>query len=402
MKGDSVKDDRGQVDTAPDMGGQGRVLIADDDEGFCTGLERIARSRGYIVDTAADGDVAAKLLGEMSYNAVVSDINMPGQTGIDLLQAIREQDPELPVILITGTPGMDSAIQAVQHRAFHYFVKPFDPIEFGTVLERAIRLHLFSLTRREALRLLGVSDSLENLAALEVGLNRAIESLWIAVQPVVNAVDLKIVGWEALVRFDEPSLESPSALLHAAESVDRLDDIAHAIWKAAVTMAEDVAPDQLVFVNLHPRDLQNPSLTSTTSPLSAIAGRVVLEITERASLDFVPDLGQKVAALRELGFRLAVDDLGAGYSSLSNFANLKPEFVKIDMTLVRGADQSEVKRRIIRSITELCHDMDIRVVAEGVETTAERETLIALGCDFLQGYLLAKPGRPFPTVNKVK
>jgi len=143
-------------------------------------------------------------------------------------------------------------------------------------------------------------------------------------------------------------------------------------------------------------------LTSKSSPLASVAEKVVLEITERASLDFVPDLGEKVEALRKLGFRLAVDDLGAGYSSLSNFANLEPEFVKIDITLVRGADTSEMKRRIIRSITDLCHDMGIRVIAEGVETTAERDTVVALGCDLLQGYLLARPGRPFPSVNKVK
>lgn len=379
---------------------RGRVLIAEDDEHFCASLARQVRHRGYEVDTAKDGEHAKKLLGTAGYNAVVTDINMPGMTGIELLRAIREKDPELPVILITGTPGMDTAIQAVQHRAFHYFVKPFDPVAFGDVLERAIRLHLFTLTRREALRLLGVSDTLENLALLEVGLNRAIETLWMAVQPIVSAADYGIVGWEALVRFDEPSLPSPSALLHAAESVARLDDIANAVWNASVSIALNAPSEELIFINLHPRDLQNPSLIDPKSPLSPIADRVVLEITERASLDFVPNLAATIVALRNLGFRLAVDDLGAGYSSLSNFAQLEPEFVKIDITLVRGADQSPLKQRIIRSLTDLCHDMDIQVIAEGIETDAERDILVELGCDLLQGYLVAKPGRPFPTISK--
>ena len=97
--------------------------------------------------------------------------------------------------------------------------------------------------------------------------------------------------------------------------------------------------------------------------------------------------------------RIAVDDLGAGYAGLTSFAQLEPEFVKLDMSLVRDVHRVALKRKLIRSMTTLCKEMGIVVVAEGIETVEERDNVIALGCDLLQGYLFAKPGRPFPEVR---
>jgi EAL domain-containing protein (putative c-di-GMP-specific phosphodiesterase class I) len=129
-----------------------------------------------------------------------------------------------------------------------------------------------------------------------------------------------------------------------------------------------------------------------------MASTVVLEITERAALDDISDLRTRVARLRTMGFRLAVDDLGAGYAGLTTFATLEPEVVKLDMSLVRDVDKNPVKRRVIDKMTALSHELNMLVVAEGVETVAERDVLRAVGCDLLQGYLIARPGRPFPGV----
>jgi EAL domain-containing protein (putative c-di-GMP-specific phosphodiesterase class I) len=112
----------------------------------------------------------------------------------------------------------------------------------------------------------------------------------------------------------------------------------------------------------------------------------------------VKDVRARIAALREIGFRIAVDDLGAGYAGLTSFALLEPEIVKLDMTLVRDVHQSATKRKLIRSMAELCKDMGMLVVAEGVETVEERDCLVELGCDLLQGYYFAKPGKPFPEI----
>src|SRR5207253_1157687 len=103
--------------------------------------------------------------------------------------------------------------------------------------------------------------------------------------------------------------------------------------------------------------------------------------------------------LREQGFRIALDDLGAGYASLSTFVKLQPELVKLDMSLVRGLHEDFTKQSLVRSITNLCSQLGIAVIAEGVETEEERVALLDLGADLLQGYLFAKPARPFPEVN---
>jgi EAL domain-containing protein (putative c-di-GMP-specific phosphodiesterase class I) len=104
-----------------------------------------------------------------------------------------------------------------------------------------------------------------------------------------------------------------------------------------------------------------------------------------------------VTRLRGLGYRIAIDDLGAGYAGLTSFAQLEPEVVKVDMSLVRGIDSSPVKQKLVRSIIALCTELGIQLVAEGIETPAERDAVVALGGDLCQGYLFAKPGRGFPT-----
>jgi EAL domain-containing protein (putative c-di-GMP-specific phosphodiesterase class I) len=158
-------------------------------------------------------------------------------------------------------------------------------------------------------------------------------------------------------------------------------------------------PDAALFLNLHPLDLADESLFDSLSPLTRLAERVVLEVTERAAIEQVDGVERRVSRLRERGFRIAVDDLGAGYAGLSSFALLEPEIVKLDVSLLRDIDQSPVKQKLVASMTALCKDMGFLVVAEGIETSAERDCVVALGCDLLQGYLFARPGRPFPSAT---
>src|SRR3954467_9749308 len=100
-----------------------------------------------------------------------------------------------------------------------------------------------------------------------------------------------------------------------------------------------------------------------------------------------------------MGYGIAVDDLGAGYAGLPLFTFLYPEIVNPHMSLVRDVHLNSTKQKVIRSMTALSQDMGMTVVAEGVETIEERDTLIELDCDLLQGFLFARPGRPFPEVK---
>jgi EAL domain-containing protein (putative c-di-GMP-specific phosphodiesterase class I) len=224
---------------------------------------------------------------------------------------------------------------------------------------------------------------------------KALEGLWIAFQPIVAWGDRRIYGYEALVRTTEPTMKSPLAFFDAAEKLGRERELSRAIRARAAAVAP---PDGArLFVNLHASDLGDEELYSPLSPLTRVADRVVLEITERMSLDHVDDLDARITKLRTLGFRVAVDDLGAGYAGLSSFAQLEPDVAKVDMSLIRDVHAKPKKQSIVRSLQRLCVELGILLVAEGVESREERDTLISLGCDLFQGYLLAKPGPAFPT-----
>ena len=146
-------------------------------------------------------------------------------------------------------------------------------------------------------------------------------------------------------------------------------------------------------------ELLDDALFQPSAPLSKHARRIVLEMTERMSLESIPDARSRVAALKELGFRIALDDMGAGYAGLTSFAMLEPQYVKIDLGLVRNVDTEAIKQTLIRTIVRLAEDLDIDVIAEGVETRAEAEALARIGCPLLQGYLFARPAPPFVEVS---
>ena len=146
-----------------------------------------------------------------------------------------------------------------------------------------------------------------------------------------------------------------------------------------------------MFVNVHPPDLLDDSLHGTGSPLAPHSHRIVLEMTERASIDKMGDIGPVVNDLRRLKYRLAVDDLGTGYAGLASFTQLSPEFVKLDRSLIMGIDKHPTKQRVVQAMYHLCADLGMTVISEGIETKAEADTLMTLGADYLQGYLFARP-----------
>jgi EAL domain-containing protein (putative c-di-GMP-specific phosphodiesterase class I) len=240
------------------------------------------------------------------------------------------------------------------------------------------------------------SDAAYQLRDLEDKLNRCLATLTLHFQPIVHAATRARFAYEALLRSDDKALPHPGAILDAAERLERVTTLGRAVRAHAAKVITGM-PDErgLVFVNLHLLDLFDKQLTSPFSPLSKVASRVVLEISERTSLEGQLDLRYRVAELRELGFQIAIDDLGGGHARMSTLSPLDTDFVKLDMSLVRDVDKHQLKQRLIRSVTQLCREQGTRVIGEGVETEAEARMLVELGCDLLQGYLIARPGPPF-------
>jgi EAL domain-containing protein (putative c-di-GMP-specific phosphodiesterase class I) len=239
-------------------------------------------------------------------------------------------------------------------------------------------------------------DAVAQLRDLEVAFDRCVKSIAMHFQPIVHAKTRKRFGYEALLRTTDKALPHPGAILDAAERLERIPVLGRAVRGACAKVIKNAPPARgVVFINLHLLDLFDKQLVSPFSPLTKVANRVVLEITERTSLAGQDDVRFRVAELRERGFKIAIDDLGGGHARMNTFTPLDTDFVKLDMSVVRDIDKHPMKKQLVTSIIALCKDHGTKVIGEGVETEAEAKVLVSAGCDYLQGYLIAKPALPF-------
>ncbi len=383
-----------------DATGRGLVLLVDDEQSIARAYARTLGAAGFAVEVAFDGKAAAAAARERNFDVIVSDIAMPEMNGLELLRTVREHDLDVPFVLMTGGPAVESAVRAVEYGALRYLIKPISTAELEEVVARAVRLHQMARIKREALEMFRTEGKhLGDRAGLEVRFASALRTLWIAYQPIVSWSKRSTFAYEALVRNEEPTLRSPPDLFEAAERLGRTQDLGRTVRaRVADTLDRDPVAG-LLFINLHAMELADDSLISPDAPLSRHASRVVLEITERAPLEQIRDASRRVAQLRALGYRIAVDDLGAGYAGLTSFAHLEPDVVKVDMSLIRGIDRSPMKQKLLGSIVDLCRDLGIEIIAEGVETPAERDALVLVGGDLCQGYLFARPEKPWASID---
>lgn len=375
-----------------------RVLIVDDDQLVLQVHARALAKAGFDVQTAADGTAAMSAIHQGAFDVILSDIDMPGMSGIALLERVRSHDVDVPVILITGSPSIVTAIEAVNRGALRYLSKPVGLQALVKITRDAVRLHHLAIAKRLALAVAGQHGRFAgDQAALNVSLDRALDSMRIVYQPVVCWSTRTTYGYEALLRSPEPSLPNPGAVIDAAERLGRLPDLGRRVRALAVEPIGALPDDLALFVNLHPFDLIDDAMLSTDAPLARTTRRVILEVTERAALDRLPGIRARIGMIRDFGFRFALDDFGAGYGGLTSFALLEPEVVKIDMGLIRGIEREPTKRALVKTMAQMCAEMGVLVIAEGVETVEERDELVKAGCDMFQGYLFSRPGDPFPT-----
>ncbi len=371
------------------------MLLVDDSPTLLSVIGSALKARDADVTGVRDGHEALGLLMHDCFDVVVSDIHMPNMDGLRLLESVRAYDPDLPVVLMTSSPELPSAIRAIELGAFRYLSKPFKLDELGDVVQQAAKLRRLARFRREATELAAESSGEAERGRLRSKLDDALACLEMAYQPIVDARANSMFGYEALMRTNL----SPGEVLSIAERLDAVHELGRVVRAAVARDLETLPSGVLAFVNLHTLELEDDELFEPSSPLARFAERVVLEVTERAQIADVDGLAGRIAALRALGYRVAIDDFGAGYSSLNSFAQLQPNFAKLDMALVKPAPTDAMRRRLIRSMTELCAEMSILVVAEGVETEAHRDTLLSLGCTLMQGFLFARPARPYCDAN---
>lgn len=221
-------------------------------------------------------------------------------------------------------------------------------------------------------------------------------------QPIVHTADTsRIYAHEALMRGFEPdgSMVFPLRILNLARDAGMMFQLDRLARLTAIRQAHRHGIPQRVFINFNPAAVYDPAhcLRSTIQAVDE-AGisheHIVFEIVESDHTQDLNHLRAILAYLREHGFNVALDDLGAGYSSLNLLHQLRPDFVKLDMELVRNVHQDPYKGLITKKILEIAQHLDIKTVAEGVEYPEELEWLREHGADFVQGYLIAKPTTP--------
>lgn len=373
-----------------------RVLVVDDEPQALRVFSAFLSASGMEVVAVPSGEQAIELLEPGRFDTVVSDLRMPGFDGFSLIRAARSRDADLPVVVVTGCPTADTSGDVLELGAIDFLVKPVSADTLVKTVTTSTRLcRLARYARRAARR---SSTTLPALGPIvSAAFARALETLYLAWQPIVRAGSGEAWGREAFARTLEPTLAAPAALFGAADVLDRARQLGRRLRRR--TAAELPAFEgEVLFVNVHPSDLDDEDLLDARAPLSAAAGSVVLELTDRTRLEDVRGLRERVRAIRALGYRVGIDDVGAGPSSQSRLALVGPDFVKLNASVVRGLDASPEKRGLARSMTSALHDLGIRVVATGVETPGEKAAVEEAGVDYLQGFLFGRP-KPVATVE---
>lgn len=416
----------------------GSILLIEDDAHLARSLTRVMNAAGYSVVHVGSGAAAVDKVMTRSFDAVLSDLNLPGASGVDILNVVRAYDPDVPLILMTGCPTVDTAIEACSLGVLEYLVKPTPREQLLNVLARATKVRRTAVHQREvtrarseasptadtvrpparpqavqampAISLRALAETLPDLAAvvapppasapisevsaiaavtaLRQSFDRALATLGVELEPVAGAKGKKLIGYAARMYSTEEKLTTEAALVAAAEELGRLQDLRVIVRDLAVKAFASAPQEALLFIDVHPTELLDGDLYSPEPALARIADRVVLQVRARGLA--MGDLSARASILRFVGFRLAIADLDVGQACLTQLAELSPEFVKIDARLIRGIDGSSNRLRLVGALVSMCKSLESVTIAEGVSTAEECTVLASAGCDMIQGALVMR------------
>ncbi len=216
-------------------------------------------------------------------------------------------------------------------------------------------------------------------------------AVYIDYHPIVSAPSGEIVGYEALARGVRRQLRSPEVMFEVAAQADLLWELGRLCRDQALEgIRPHLEPGQLLFLNIDPHDFDDPEfgVRDTIDPRC-----VVLEITERTAITDYPRFRERLETFRRRGYRFAVDDAGSGYAGLGSIANLEPDFIKLDISLITSIDTNFIKQNLVETMVRFATEQGAQVIAEGVERAEELETVRRLGVHLVQGFFLHEPGR---------
>jgi EAL domain-containing protein (putative c-di-GMP-specific phosphodiesterase class I)/ActR/RegA family two-component response regulator len=380
------------------------VLIIDDDLVLKEGLTAYLERAGRTLITCGDLAAAEVIVKRLRPSHIVTDVRLTGlfaYEGLDLLPFVREHSPETHVILMSGDHSDALANEARARGAVAFFGKPFEVSDLAAVLDTTSKP--------------GVTTAVDMSAACDDGrvervplLDEIIASPELApfFQPIVSLRGgREVMGFESLARYRSDSLfRAPDLLFQYAERKNRVVDLEFACIAATALGAAALPGNPSVFMNLHPDVFRAPvKLVETLQKCAATSGlalnRVVLEITEQASLPSSPDVLTAIAALRRLGARFAFDDVGVAYSHLPLIDSIRPSFLKISQEFGTNFETDPTRTKIVRNILALAQSFACDVILEGIETESTAAAAQALGIRYGQGYYFGRPANYAPERN---
>ncbi len=217
-------------------------------------------------------------------------------------------------------------------------------------------------------------------------------SIYIDYHPIISADTGKVFGYEALARGIMRSMRSPEVMFEIASQSDLIWELSRLCRAKAVEgMKDHLGDGQLLFMNVDPHDFTDPAFTEAELAVPD-PSKVVIEITERTAIKDYPKFRERLKAFRDMGYRFAVDDAGSGYAGLGSIANLEPDFIKLDISLITCIDANFIKQNLVETMVKFANDQGAQVIAEGVERAEEFEVVKQLGVHLIQGFFLHKPG----------
>lgn len=210
-------------------------------------------------------------------------------------------------------------------------------------------------------------------------------------QPIFHSATEQVFGYEALVRPRQPQFRNPMDLIMAAQASGRTRALGRSLREGSIPALAELPADTVMFVNLHPDEIGDPEILEPQPYMAPWTDRIVFEITEVAQIKDYDKLREIVQRLKRMGYRVALDDLGAGYSGLNSLTRLQPDIVKLDMELVWSIESDPRAARLVKHLIEFATEEGMSVVAEGIETETQKNAFTEMGCHLLQGYFLSKP-----------
>ena len=370
-----------------------RVLVVVADP---TRLDRyvgILGDAGYDAVGASGGAKGLSLCAQEPFDLLIADEELGAETGLDFLhRSIAFLPMAARLLLLTSSEAYLAVRGAHGSQVDHYLlVGEADLHLAGAVESVLVRRALGQEQRPSEMEMTRVPNRVRQ-ALDEVVAQRALR---VAYQPIVDAHTGERIGAEALCRVRHPEFPGPAQLFDAAASAGRMWSLARIVREVIARDLERIAPSESIFVNLHAAELSDRQLLEGDPSLGSLAHRIVFEIRERSAIPDASRFLRSAEQLRAQGYRLSVDDLGAGYASLTTAALMRPSFVKIGRTLIHEAHLSRRRTKMLAGIVESVHLQGALAIAEGIESEEEADLARAVGFDALQGFFVGRP--TFPT-----